>query len=159
MTQILYCKNTISEGTWINVPHKVVTISSFPWKNQINEDLIRANLSVSSQSGAICLILFCLLLRILDTDMSPKPQPAPCDQRKDLALRRTGEISSLFVCDGVPTLRLGAVKVIGDFPFQVYPAVVYFWAVWVTLTQTSDYIAWWDTLFRMILFSVKANSH
>lgn len=48
------------------------------------------------------LILF-WFLRLPVPDMSPKPQqPTPCDQRKDLALRRTGEMPpAVCVCDGV----------------------------------------------------------
>uniref|UniRef100_A0A8C9WVP6 histone deacetylase n=1 Tax=Sander lucioperca TaxID=283035 RepID=A0A8C9WVP6_SANLU len=47
----------------------------------------------------VCPILF-WLPRLPVPDMSPNSQPTACDQRKDLALRRTGEISLVVcVCD------------------------------------------------------------
>lgn len=70
-------------------------------------------------SEAVYLILF-WLPRLPVSDMSPKPQPPPCDQRKDLALRRTGETPlAVCVCDGGTRPDVKAVKVTGDFPCQV----------------------------------------
>ena len=56
--------------------------------------------------------------------LSPKSQPPACDQRKDLPLRRTGETPLLVcVCDeGSHPEVTAAVKVTGDFPFQVCSA-------------------------------------
>lgn len=73
------------------------------------------------------------LPRLPVPDMSPKPHPIPCDQRKDLALRRTGEVP-LFVCvcDGGSHPEVKAVKVTGDFPWQVCCDALY--VIWVDLT-------------------------
>lgn len=54
-------------------------------------------------------------------DVSPKPQASPCDPRKDLALRRTGERPlAVCVCDGGETREVKASKVNGDFLFHIY---------------------------------------
>lgn len=44
--------------------------------------------------------------RLQVPDMSPKPQPSPSDQRKDLALRRTGEVALPEYSMGVLNLML-----------------------------------------------------
>ncbi len=80
--------------------------------------------SVILLSEAVSLILF-WLPRLPVSDMSPKPQPPPCDQRKDLPLRRTGETPlAVCVCDGGSHPEVKAMKVGGDFPFQVCCVVV-----------------------------------
>lgn len=66
------------------------------------------------------------LPRLPAPDMSPKPQPTPCDQRKELALRRTGEIHLVVcVCDVGSYLKVKAVKGTGDFPLQVCSVAVH----------------------------------
>ena len=70
-------------------------------------------------SEVVFAILF-WLPRLPVSDMSPKSQPTLCDQRKDLALRRTGETPlPICVCDEGSRPEVKALKVTGDFPFQV----------------------------------------
>lgn len=71
--------------------------------------------------------------RLPAPNTSPNPQPAPCDQRKELTLRRTGETHRVVcVCDvggGGSYPKVWALKATGDFSMTV----LLFCVIWVRL--------------------------
>ena len=99
------------------------------------------------------------LPRLPVPDMSPKSQPTACDQRKDLALRRTGKISLVVcVCDEGSHYEVKAVNCHWWFSISGLFCCSVLCVIWVRLKviwmhSSVGYFVCWKH------FSVSANCH